>query len=101
MSADVASVPAVELRDVCKRFGATEIIRGVNLFPSQIEELIVAHPDLSPHYVLEVRLEGTLDELTVKVEPRPDVADHDQACDRKLDRTRVCPITFGHILWLG
>ena len=31
MSADVASVPAVELRDVCKRFGATEIIRGVNL----------------------------------------------------------------------
>ena len=31
MSADVAGVPAVELRDVCKRFGATEIIRGVNL----------------------------------------------------------------------
>ena len=31
MSADVAGVPAVEMRDVCKRFGATEIIRGVNL----------------------------------------------------------------------
>ena len=31
MSMDVASAPAVELRDVCKRFGATEIIRGVNL----------------------------------------------------------------------
>ena len=31
MSADVAGVPAVELRDVCKKFGATEIIRGVNL----------------------------------------------------------------------
>jgi branched-chain amino acid transport system ATP-binding protein len=31
MSADVANVPAVELRDVCKKFGATEIIRGVNL----------------------------------------------------------------------
>jgi branched-chain amino acid transport system ATP-binding protein len=31
VSADVASAPAVELRDVCKRFGATEIIRGVNL----------------------------------------------------------------------
>jgi branched-chain amino acid transport system ATP-binding protein len=31
VSADVASVPAIELRDVCKRFGATEIIRGVNL----------------------------------------------------------------------
>ena len=31
MSMDVAGVPAVELRDVCKKFGATEIIRGVNL----------------------------------------------------------------------
>ena len=31
MSVDVASVPAVELRDVCKKFGATEIIRGVSL----------------------------------------------------------------------
>jgi len=58
------------------------IIRGVNLFPSQIEELIVAHPDLSPHYVLEVRREGTLDELIVKVEPHLAVADHAQACDR-------------------
>ena len=34
VSADVASVPAVELRDVCKNFGATEIIRGVNLCDS-------------------------------------------------------------------
>ena len=31
MNTDVASVPAIELRDVCKKFGATEIIRGVNL----------------------------------------------------------------------
>ena len=31
MSVDVASVPAVELRNVRKSFGATEIIRGVNL----------------------------------------------------------------------
>ena len=31
MSTDAVSVPAVELRDVCKKFGATEIIRGVNL----------------------------------------------------------------------
>jgi phenylacetate-CoA ligase len=58
------------------------IIRGVNLFPSQIEELIVAHPDLTPHYVLEVRREGSLDELTVKVEPRLAVADQAQACER-------------------
>src|SRR6476469_6610084 len=31
VSADVAGVPAIELRDVCKKFGATEIIRGVSL----------------------------------------------------------------------
>jgi phenylacetate-CoA ligase len=44
------------------------IIRGVNLFPTQIEELILKDDRLSPHYVLEVRREGRLDELTVVVE---------------------------------
>jgi phenylacetate-CoA ligase len=50
------------------------IIRGVNVFPSQIEELITKQPRLSPHYVLEVRREGRLDELDVIVEARVDVA---------------------------
>ena len=44
------------------------IIRGVNVFPSQIEELILKQPGLSPHYVLEVSKEGPLDHLTVVVE---------------------------------
>lgn len=44
------------------------IIRGVNVFPSQIEELILKDERLSPHYVLEVRREGRLDTLTVVVE---------------------------------
>ncbi len=44
------------------------IIRGVNLFPSQIEELILKLPSLSPHYVLEVSKDGPLDHLTVLVE---------------------------------
>src|SRR5438067_936069 len=44
------------------------IIRGVNVFPSQIEELILKQPGLSPHYVLEVTKEGPLDHLTVVVE---------------------------------
>ncbi|HLI12530.1 MAG TPA: phenylacetate--CoA ligase PaaK [Alphaproteobacteria bacterium] len=44
------------------------IIRGVNLFPTQIEELILKDDRLSPHYVLEVRREGRLDSLTVVVE---------------------------------
>ncbi|HKQ27404.1 MAG TPA: phenylacetate--CoA ligase PaaK [Burkholderiales bacterium] len=44
------------------------IIRGVNVFPSQIEELILKQPGLSPHYVLELTREGPLDQLTVVVE---------------------------------
>jgi phenylacetate-CoA ligase len=50
------------------------IIRGVNLFPSQIEELILEDPRLAPHYVLEVRRERRLDELKVIVEAKADAA---------------------------
>jgi phenylacetate-CoA ligase len=51
------------------------IIRGVNVFPSQIEELILKQPELSPHYVLEVSKDGPLDHLTVLVELQPGAAD--------------------------
>ncbi len=44
------------------------IIRGVNVFPSQIEELLMKQPGLSPHYVLELTKDGPLDHLTVLVE---------------------------------
>src|SRR3954452_5266766 len=44
------------------------ILRGVNVFPSQIEELILKQPGLSPHYVLELSKQGPLDHLTVLVE---------------------------------
>src|SRR6185436_21088996 len=44
------------------------IIRGVNLFPSQIEELVLKRPGLAPHYVLELSKEGPLDHLAVLVE---------------------------------
>jgi phenylacetate-CoA ligase len=46
------------------------IIRGVNVFPTQIEDLILKDPRLSPHYVLDLQREGRLDELTVIVETR-------------------------------
>ena len=45
MSADVAGVPAVELRDVCKKFGATEIIRGVNLSIARGERHAIIGPN--------------------------------------------------------
>ncbi|HYL70027.1 MAG TPA: AMP-binding protein, partial [Candidatus Dormibacteraeota bacterium] len=44
------------------------IVRGVNLFPSQIEELVLKIPRLAPHYQLELTREGHLDQLAVKVE---------------------------------
>jgi len=50
------------------------IIRGVNVFPSQIEEQILKDACLSPHYVLEVRREGQLDTLDVVVEIKPEQA---------------------------
>jgi len=50
------------------------IIRGVNVFPTQIEELITKQSKLAPHYVLEVRREGRLDTLDVIVEARGDLS---------------------------
>ena len=44
------------------------IVRGVNVFPTQIEELILRTPTLAPHYVLELTREGPLDALAVHVE---------------------------------
>lgn len=43
-------------------------IRGVNVFPSQIEEVILSFNELGPHYEIVVEREGYLDKLTVKVE---------------------------------
>ncbi|HTR59423.1 MAG TPA: phenylacetate--CoA ligase PaaK [Casimicrobiaceae bacterium] len=47
------------------------IIRGVNLFPTQIEELILKQEALAPHYQLEITRPKALDELTVLVERAP------------------------------
>ena len=44
------------------------IIRGVNVFPSEIERALLAIPDLEPHYQLVIERPGHLDELTVQVE---------------------------------
>ena len=58
------------------------IIRGVNLFPSHVEELILKQDGLTPHYFIEVRRDGPLDEITVVVEARPAVA---QAGEKKME----------------
>ncbi|MDO5052796.1 MAG: phenylacetate--CoA ligase PaaK [Pseudoclavibacter sp.] len=48
------------------------ILRGVNMFPSQIEELALRIPELSPHYHLELTRPKRMDELTVVIERRPE-----------------------------
>jgi phenylacetate-CoA ligase len=45
-------------------------VRGVNLFPTQIEELILRTPALSPHFQCVLTRDGRLDSLTVRVERR-------------------------------
>ena len=50
------------------------IIRGVNLFPTQIEELLLRLPGLAPHFQLEITRTGHLDELGICVECSPAVA---------------------------
>jgi len=54
------------------------IVRGVNLFPTQVEELILRVPGLAPHFQLVLSRPKRLDELTVRVEARPDAASADE-----------------------
>jgi phenylacetate-CoA ligase len=50
------------------------IVRGVNLFPTQVEELLLRVPGLAPHFQLVLSRPRRLDELTVRVEARSDAA---------------------------
>lgn len=47
------------------------ILRGVNLFPTQIEEIVMGIETLTPHFVLELRREGRMDAMTVRIERHP------------------------------
>lgn len=48
------------------------ILRGVNLFPSQIEEIVLQTPALAPHFQVRLSRRGRMDHLTVRVEARHD-----------------------------
>jgi phenylacetate-CoA ligase len=63
------------------------IIRGVNVFPTQIEELLVKEPKLAPHYLIEVQRAGPLDDMTVYVEMRQDMEGRmNEAARAKIER---------------
>src|SRR3984957_2005325 len=67
---------ATVMRRMAKITGRSDdmlIIRGVNVFPSQIEEMILRCPGLAPHYEIEITRTNRLDELLIVVECRPEV----------------------------
>jgi phenylacetate-CoA ligase len=100
------------MRRMARITGRTDdmlIIRGVNVFPTQIEELILKDPRLSPHYVIEVKREGRLDEIEVVVECKPEhagKAEIENDCASRLSQhiksligisARVRPVPLGGI----
>jgi phenylacetate-CoA ligase len=80
------------MRRMQKITGRTDdmiILRGVNLFPTQVEELILRTPALTPHFQCVLRRPGTLDEMTVRVERRPDATAADGVAAAAQLRTLV------------
>jgi phenylacetate-CoA ligase len=70
------------MRRMQKITGRTDdmiILRGVSLFPTQIEELIMGIPVLSPHFQLHLSRTGRMDQLAVHVERRTGAAESDAA----------------------
>jgi phenylacetate-CoA ligase len=55
------------------------IIRGVNVYPSQVEAVLVGLPGLAPHYQIVLTREGALDAMTVEVEPNAPMAEAGRA----------------------
>ena len=69
------------------------ILRGVNVFPTQVEELLLRVEGLSPHYQLVLSRPRRLDEMTVRVEARPDCT----AAQRAQLSEQLCELVKEHI----
>ncbi|MEU5765153.1 phenylacetate--CoA ligase PaaK [Streptomyces asoensis] len=66
------------MRKVTGRSDDLVIVRGVNLFPTQVEEIVLGTPAVAPHFQLRLTREGRLDALTVRAEARPDATPEDR-----------------------
>jgi phenylacetate-CoA ligase len=60
------------------------IIRGVNVYPSQVEAVLLGFPGLAPHYEIVLSRDGPLDEMTIEVERAPDVPGEAAVCVAKV-----------------
>jgi phenylacetate-CoA ligase len=59
------------------------IIRGVNVYPSQVEAMLVGFPGLAPYYQIVLTRDGPLDAMTVEVERAPDTPGNAAACAKQ------------------
>jgi len=73
------------------------IIRGVNVFPTQIEEQILRCDGLGPHFVIELRREGRLDSMRVLAEARLSHADD----DAKTAQSKLLTSYIRNVIGLG
>jgi phenylacetate-CoA ligase len=78
----------LRIRRITGRNDDMLIIRGVNVYPSQIEAVLVGLPDIAPHYQLVVERRGSLDHVTVEVEAAPAVPQNAEAYGRIADAAR-------------
>ena len=67
-----ARAPFRRMEKVTGRSDDMIILRGVNVFPSQIEEIVLRTPGIAPHFQLELTKRGRMDNLTVRAEARRD-----------------------------
>ena len=78
---------ATAMRRMAKISGRSDdmlIVRGVNVFPSQIEELILRCKGLAPHYEIEITRPDRLDEISIVVEARPELGDNGRQAEALL-----------------
>jgi phenylacetate-CoA ligase len=78
-SLDVTACPCgrttVRMSRIKGRYDDMLIVRGVNLYPSEVERILLSLGDASPHYQLVVHRSGVLDELSLLCEPARDGID--------------------------
>ncbi len=94
------------LRRMAKVTGRTDdlmIVRGVNVYPTQIEEIVLAVPGLTPHFQCVLTRPVHLDELTVRCEAAPSTSpgDYDALARRVSSRIKGQVGTSAHVEILG
>ncbi len=70
--------PMRRIKKITGRSDDMMIIRGVNVFPSQIEEILLKQPSMAPHYQIELSRAGNMDCIVVNAEAKPGTSDSDQ-----------------------